>query len=354
MKCSSMLLNALLFFCQNSSAQITLTRSDWESVFGHGGIELVYTDATTPGPGGTFPVDIGKSGGPNVYDFSTRPFAGADTSLDFLVSQVPSLAARYPTDAIGVRIPGRSAGAFEYVLFRFTDSAFQEVGHAETYPDRQLYRHYDPALTAHPFPTTFGQSWPYTTTARETTYVGGSPTQVSSTAWSQNRSIDGYGILKLPGHTFDCLRLRSAESQANGFKGFQFLTREGVFLEVQTRNSEPDTGMVMAEGVFYFIPASLVSVSDENGSPGSFWLAQNYPNPFNPFTSIRFSLASRARCTLKIFDVLGRDVAVLVDRHLSAGEHRVDWHTAGLASGVYVYRLQAGNFVAARKLAVLK
>ena len=83
-------------------------------------------------------------------------------------------------------------------------------------------------------------------------------------------------------------------------------------------------------------------------------LFQNYPNPFNPSTSISFSLPSESFVTLKVFDILGREVAVLVSEKLPAGNHTQQWHAKNLPSGVYIYRLQAGTFTQTRKLVLLK
>jgi len=96
------------------------------------------------------------------------------------------------------------------------------------------------------------------------------------------------------------------------------------------------------------------SVNGQENIIPSFVLHQNYPNPFNPTTTIRFSLPQRSHVTLKVFDVLGREVATLVDRELSAGEHAVVFDAKALSSGVYFYRLQAGNFVEQKKMVVVK
>ena len=88
--------------------------------------------------------------------------------------------------------------------------------------------------------------------------------------------------------------------------------------------------------------------------PQKIHLEQNYPNPFNPSTTIRFSLSHREHVTLKVFDVLGREVAKLVNGELNAGEHSVVFDADGLSSGIYFYRLQAGDFVDTKKLVMLK
>ena len=84
------------------------------------------------------------------------------------------------------------------------------------------------------------------------------------------------------------------------------------------------------------------------------YLEQNYPNPFNPSSIIRFSLPRYQYVTLKVFDVLGREMATLVDGELSPGEHSVVFNAKDLPSGVYFYRLQAGSFAQTKKLILLR
>ena len=75
--------------------------------------------------------------------------------------------------------------------------------------------------------------------------------------------------------------------------------------------------------------------------PSEFRLNQNYPNPFNPQTEIRYDLPEDARVTLKIYDVLGREITILVDRIEGAGYKTAHWNGSGFTSGVYFYRIDA-------------
>ncbi len=89
-------------------------------------------------------------------------------------------------------------------------------------------------------------------------------------------------------------------------------------------------------------------------SPRSFVLDQNYPNPFNPSTSIQYQIPSAARVTLVVYDMLGREVATLEDGTKQAGTYTVKFNASRLASGVYLYRLKAGNFSQAKKLLLVR
>jgi hypothetical protein len=86
----------------------------------------------------------------------------------------------------------------------------------------------------------------------------------------------------------------------------------------------------------------------------SYNLDQNYPNPFNPATRIQYSLEQAGNVTLKVYDMLGREVQTLVNENQNAGTHMVEFNAKNLASGVYLYRLEAGSFVQVRKMILMK
>lgn len=101
----------------------------------------------------------------------------------------------------------------------------------------------------------------------------------------------------------------------------------------------------------------LAAISDPIGSenlPGGFKLEQNYPNPFNSATTIEFNLPRTDFVTLKVYDLLGQEVTTLVAEKLAAGTHKEIWDAKGLASGVYLYRLEGKDFTLTRKLTALK
>ncbi len=93
------------------------------------------------------------------------------------------------------------------------------------------------------------------------------------------------------------------------------------------------------------------------GSPShanTFELSQNYPNPFNPSTIISYQLPINSHVTLKVYDVLGREVETLVNRYQTAGSYAVTFNGAHLAGGVYFYSLHSDNFTSTRKLVLIK
>ncbi|MEN9839289.1 MAG: hypothetical protein RL177_768 [Bacteroidota bacterium] len=115
-----------------------------------------------------------------------------------------------------------------------------------------------------------------------------------------------------------------------------------VAMDIHNNASAPSTGVT--------VPTSI----DDDQSPNEFALSQNFPNPFNPSTVIGYQLSVSGPAKLTVFDVLGREIAVLVDGVMPAGSHTVNFDAVNLTSGMYVYRLEAGGKVLTRKMTLVK
>ncbi|MFH1526802.1 MAG: T9SS type A sorting domain-containing protein [Bacteroidota bacterium] len=94
--------------------------------------------------------------------------------------------------------------------------------------------------------------------------------------------------------------------------------------------------------------------TDSELKPDVFVLEQNYPNPFNPTTTINFSLPKTGRVSLSIFNILGQEVEVLIDKEMLPGRHSIKWKAAEMPSGIYLLRLQSGEFVETGKMTLIK
>jgi len=99
---------------------------------------------------------------------------------------------------------------------------------------------------------------------------------------------------------------------------------------------------------------SITGIDNNKKIPTEYLLYQNYPNPFNPTTTINYSIPKQSKVTIKIFNVLGREVATLVNDEKPSGYHKVEFDGSKLTSGIYFYRMQADDFVDTKKLIVIK
>ncbi len=112
---------------------------------------------------------------------------------------------------------------------------------------------------------------------------------------------------------------------------------------------------VLADGTVGQFPEGVASVENISGvAPSNYSLEQNYPNPFNPSTTINFTITNSDFVTLKVYNILGSEVATLVNENLAAGAYRFNFEAANLASGIYLYELNAGNFREIKKMNLLK
>jgi hypothetical protein len=121
-----------------------------------------------------------------------------------------------------------------------------------------------------------------------------------------------------------------------------------VIITVENNHNQLD-----AQAYYLRVTDNIASVEGDN-NPSAFNLEQNYPNPFNPVTTITWSTSNKMLNTLKVYDLLGREVKVLLTAELDPGNHKITFNAEGLASGVYFYQLQAGSFISTRKMILMK
>ena len=124
------------------------------------------------------------------------------------------------------------------------------------------------------------------------------------------------------------------------------------FVTGDSLGGDPHVGSVARIDDLAF--SGVVSVQGTGREPLAFKLGQNYPNPFNPSTEIGFQIAEFGFVSLKVFDLLGREVAELVNNELYAGEHTIKFDASNLPSGVYFYRLTAGGQSVSKRMVFLK
>ena len=137
--------------------------------------------------------------------------------------------------------------------------------------------------------------------------------------------------------------------------GTAFITASGFINPAANQDGEGFAVLaVFADGSTALLESVTSSIEDDNEFPSAYTLSQNYPNPFNPSTTIQYSLPEVAEVTLEVYNMLGQKVASLVEARQSAGTYTIEFDGSGLASGTYMYRMQAGDFVQTRKFALIK
>jgi hypothetical protein len=115
------------------------------------------------------------------------------------------------------------------------------------------------------------------------------------------------------------------------------------------------TGYAVGEnGTILKLDPTLVNVENEPDLPEDFILFQNYPNPFNPITKISFQVSDFGFVTLYVYDILGNEVATLINEEKPAGAYEVEFNASRLSSGIYFYQLKAAEFVDTKKMIYLK
>lgn len=118
-------------------------------------------------------------------------------------------------------------------------------------------------------------------------------------------------------------------------------------------NSINGSGIIYGGGT---VCGGLVAMEPQlfNELPKTYALSRNYPNPFNPITTILYQLPVAGKVRITVFDILGQEVMVLVNSYLSAGYYSVQFDAMQVASGIYIYKIEAGNFIKSIKMSVTK
>ncbi len=328
-----------------STAQITVTVSQFYGIFAPG--QMQYYRHLDP----SFQtVNIGKKGGPNIYDYSLSKLMPAQGTNNYSISSIPVLAARYPGNAVTF---GNTRDSVEKnPVFLLAGDTLFVTGEASLVPQYRFKhkRPYQPLV----FPATYQRAYAYSGNTYDTTYNStGGVVAVQTTPFSDSLIVDGYGTLRIPGRQFECLRVKIVHL-LNGQKEIMFLTREGAFGNISVLPGQADTGVVQVADVTVLTAPALVGVAHQASIPSNLTLKQNFPNPFNPTTTIQFTLPQRAHVLLTVTDLLGRDLATVVDGELEAGTHTSVFDGNRFSSGVYFYRLQSGSLVETKKLVLIK
>jgi len=149
---------------------------------------------------------------------------------------------------------------------------------------------------------------------------------------------------------------RTLEPIANGYRAhFVYIEQNAPFGQTPTADADAIAGGFPLQNLIYrTYDITLTGVEKDTKPVNGFELNQNYPNPFNPATSIKYSVPATSKVTLKVYDVLGKEVATLVNSVKAAGSYVVNFDASKLASGMYIYTLNTGNYSSSKKMMLLK
>ena len=179
-----------------------------------------------------------------------------------------------------------------------------------------------------------------------------------SLVWGSPHFVNSSSVQVATDSAFTNIVFDSTNVTANTLQVTQLSPITKYFWRVQSFGKEG--GPTLWSEVWNFTTQVSVSVEDNSDMPASFSLEQNYPNPFNPTSTITYAIPllggdeRGGLVTLKVFDLLGNEISTLVNEKKEAGYHKIDFNGSDLPSGVYFYRIQAGDFVDTKKMLLLK
>jgi len=165
--------------------------------------------------------------------------------------------------------------------------------------------------------------------------------------WNTATEVNNYGFnieRKPQAGEWTKIGFIKGNGNSNSPKNYSFVDESPVSGKVEYRLKQIDN-----DGKYEY--SKIVEISSE---PTQFSLAQNYPNPFNPTTTIQYAIPSAEHVTIKVYNEIGEEVRTLVDENKEAGQYKATFNGSGLASGIYYYRISAGNFIKVKKLMLLK
>lgn len=344
--------------------QITVASSDFGSLVGSADSTWTYSSSDTSGLNAV----IANSGADRNWDITGRGY-GSQSRAMVRYAAYPD-GAPFASDPAFVScnvvesIGDTSTGAtwFYYVsgdngLYLAGEIVVTVAGGVKYFQKST----FTPPYSTYVFPLTYGSQWNGTYKAATVLNTG----QSDTISVSYSNIVDGWGTVTTPDGNFPCLRLRSEQDSYISATGTTISTVFYSFIgKTQTYATVPTNADNGPTGVIYTRTAAVTVVKGtQSGLPEHFALFQNYPNPFNPSTVIMYQLPSVSHVTLKLYDVLGRQVKTLVNERQPAGDHSVVFDADALPSGVYFYRIVTTNsagpvgtgyFVETKKLTVIK
>ncbi|MBI1931282.1 MAG: T9SS type A sorting domain-containing protein [Ignavibacteriales bacterium] len=361
------------FFFLSSSflfSQITITQNDYTSLYQIGKTNTVFVDTLSES------INIGQTGGNNQWDFSNlTPHSFRELS-NILTSTTPyadsfanSDMATYFTMDINLG-QGQTGKSESWTFYDLTNAAelgsvslntFTEDGNTSV--NESVSRNFPP-FKQYDFPLTFDKTWSVTDSVVDKSFSDGEQYLTGESVTTYNIHIDAWGTMKLPsGKEVDVLRSREQEIKTSFIFGipmgtditvtYFFIAKTGESLSILADVEDPPHSGVIS-GSIGWGNDDLTSVEKLESISNEFYLKQNYPNPFNPSTKIEYSISSPSYVKLIVYDVLGNEVARLVNEFQTSGNYKSEFDGSSLSSGIYLAKLSTDDFFDVKKMILIK
>jgi len=350
-------------------SQIFITQAEYTAIFSIGSTSTNFTDTLTES------INIGEPGGRNIWDF-TKLTAHEIQEVAYVSPGETPYADSFANANIASYIisifdvgdsSSRKGELWGYYnkndasdIGIVTRTSFADVG--DTTVTETILHHY-PAFVKYDFPLTSGKIWSVTDSSETNSYIDSSSLFSNINTTYYNIHIDAWGTMVMPsGKTLDALRIREQQISITDFLGipltdvtvtYCFVAKSGESLTLSAYSEDPPVFGEVAGGISW-INYELTSVEKLVSIPEKFSLSQNYPNPFNPNTKIEYSITEPSLVKLKVYDILGNEIAELVDEIQTSGIYRYEFNGSKLSSGTYIVQLLAGDLIETRKMTLLK
>ncbi|MBS4029081.1 MAG: T9SS type A sorting domain-containing protein [Ignavibacteriales bacterium] len=331
----------------NLFSQITINSSDIDTAIGYSKM-FKWSD--------TIAVNLGSSGENQVWDFSSMNLTRTQ-SQTVVEKNSTSFGNIFPTSNYALKVINQQQHDTSYEFYQMTASNFLYTGFVEKYQTNFNIAKYFPEFSLVNFPLNYNQSWnstskikiaPFYASTNLDSVIINVKVKFKTDGWGKlvtSSSSDSFNVLRLQhfdtltivGYRFGLVLYRDTLRTIN----YLFLSNNlGIIGEVASLDGETNPNFTTAVS-FRLYDGIPVGVKENNYSlPSIFSLAQNYPNPFNPKTSVSFVITHSSLVNLKVYDILGNEVASLLNNvPLEVGEHSVSFNGSHLSSGIYFYRL---------------